>query len=144
MRKNSHKGPNHTSPRADSIVPAILSFGYALWELQEKHKALSAEGFEVRSISDFQAICAVIAIEGQRFSSFVIGPAVPQYERDVLTKLYRQYCPRGTVIFFYKGSIKDADGATILLSEHGSPGNLLEAIGTLRSKEKEKVFSRQR
>lgn len=118
------------------MVTSILLFGYAQPELRQKHQALSEKGFEVRSISDFQAICALIVIEGQRFSSFVIGHAVPQYERDVLTKLYRQYRPKGIVIFFYKGSIKGADNATVLLSEHGSPENLLEAIGTLHVNQK--------
>ena len=110
---------------------SILSFGYAIPELRQKHAALSERGFKVLSHSNFRAVHNLICSTRQKFGFFLVGPTVPDHERGTLSDLYRAHHPTGNVIFFYRGSIKNGERATALLNERGSPANLLNAIFAL-------------
>jgi hypothetical protein len=112
---------------------SILSYGYLIPELRQKHAALSTLGYEVLSHSDFQTVCTLVSNDTQKFSFLLIGPAVPEHERRELADLYRVYHPRGNVIFFYRGSIRNGELATALLNERNSPENLLNFIRLLSS-----------
>ena len=110
----------------------ILSFGYAQPELKKKHEVLSKMGFKVRSVSKFETAKTLIA-KGDAFGLLLIGPMVPHRERRLISELYRKHSPQGSVIFFYRGSISNAEGATVLLSEERSPENLIDAIHLLQA-----------
>jgi len=112
---------------------SILSFGYLVPELRQKHAALSKLGYKVLSHSDFQTVCTLVSNDTQKFTFFLIGPAVPEHERRKLAELYRAYHPRGNVVFFYRGSIRNGELATALLNERNSPENLLNFIRLLSS-----------
>lgn len=112
---------------------SILSFGYAMPELRQKHEALSTLGFNVLSCSRFQTVRARVCSGKQYFDFFLIGPTVPDRERRTLSDLFREHHPRGRVIFFYRASIRNGERATALLNERGSPDNLLNAIRALCS-----------
>lgn len=107
---------------------SVLSFGYAQPELTVKHTALSEAGFTVTSLSEFGAVKQLIATDGQRFKLLIVGPKVPQQEREALAELFHRNKPGRNVIFFYRGSISNAEKATAVLSERGSPLNLLDAV----------------
>lgn len=111
----------------------ILSFGYSMPELRQKHAALTKLGYEVLSHSDFQTICTLLSNNKQKFGFLLIGPAVSEDERRKLADLYRSHNPRGNVVFFYRGSIRNGERATALLNERNSPENLLNAIRLLSS-----------
>lgn len=114
--------------------PAILSFGYARPELKRKHDALTNLGFNVKSISKLETIKTLIIQESEVFRLLLIGPLVPLRERSAILELYKKHCPRGTVILFYRGSISNAEGAAVLLSEERSPENLIDAIRVLEKR----------
>ena len=111
---------------------SVLSFGYGTPEMARKHEALSQGGFDVTSVSDFEKVKNLIAGERDKYNILLIGRLVPQQEREMLSKLYRQCCPAGNVILFYRGSIANAHGATAVLSEQHSPANLLDAIEAIQ------------
>lgn len=127
----------HNSPLADNRGSAILSFGYAQPELKRKHEVLAKRGFGVASLSEFNAVKKLITTEGQKFRLLLVGPMVPERERQALSKLYRRRCPQGNVIFFYRDSISNAGCATALLSEERFPQNLLDAVSLLNSQRRE-------
>ena len=85
-------------------------------------------------MSGFSKVKSLIKQQDHSFTLFVVGPLVPERERQELSALYRKCYPKGNVIFFYEGSISNAPGATALLSERRSPGNLLDAIYVLHDK----------
>ena len=114
-----------------SIGIGILSFGYAEPELAEKHAAISEQGFDIVSSSNFRQVNQLIVSSGGIFKTLLIGPKVPERERRALSKLFRRYRPDANVIFFYSGSITNAEGATVILSEQRSPKNLLDTMTTL-------------
>jgi hypothetical protein len=107
---------------------SILSFGYAMRELKQKHAALSELGIKVQSHSDFRSVRTLICSHKQQFAFLLIGPRVPDQERRTLSDLYSTHYPGGKVIFFYRGSIRNGERATALLNERGSPDNLLNFI----------------
>lgn len=121
---------------------SILSFGYSMPELREKHAALTKLGYEVLSHSDFQTVCTLISNDKGKFGFLLIGPAVSEHERRKLADLYRNHNPRGNVIFFYRGSISNAERATALLNERNSPENLLHAIRLLSDNPKAMAATR--
>lgn len=107
---------------------SLLLFGYAQPELKVKHKALSEAGFTVMTISGFTAVKDLIASERERFNILIIGHKVPQQEREALAELFHRNKAGRNVIFFYRGSISNAEKATAVLSERGSPQNLVDAV----------------
>jgi hypothetical protein len=109
----------------------ILSFGYAPRELTSKHEALAAVGFTVVSSSELSAVKSMLKKEGRQFRFFLIGPTVPARQRAALAELFRKLNSQGMVVFFYHGSINNAEQATAVLSETGSPSNLIDAIYSL-------------
>ena len=113
---------------------SVLSFGYAQPELTVKHKALSEAGFTVTTLSEFGAVKELIAAEGYRFKLLIIGFKVPQQEREALAELFHRNKTGRNVIFFYRGSISNAEKATAVLSERGSPQNLLDAACAMHSR----------
>ena len=113
---------------------SILSFGYAQPELTVKHTALSEAGFTVTSLSEFRAVKDLIATEGDRFKLLIVGPKVPQSEREALAELFHRNSSGRNVIFFYRGSISNTEKATAVLSERGSPQNLLDAVCAIHSR----------
>jgi len=110
----------------------ILSFGYAQPELTKKHDALSKMGFKVHSISKFETAKTLIARKREGIRLLLIGPMVSHRERRLICELYRKHSPQGSVIFFYRGSIRGGEEATLLLSEERSPENLIDAIHVLQ------------
>ena len=122
---------NRTRQRPANIGAGILSFGYAKPELAEKHAALSERGFDIISSSDLNQVKQLIVSNGGTFKTLVIGPRVPERERRALSRLFRQRRPDANVIFFYRASITNAEGATVILSEQRSPENLLDTVTTL-------------
>jgi hypothetical protein len=110
---------------------SVLSFGYGMPELRQKHAALSKLGFKVLSHSDFRSVRAVVDSESNKFGFLLIGPSVPDHERRILSNLYCARNPRGNVIFLYLGSITNGECATALLNERGSPDNLPNTINAL-------------
>lgn len=132
-RKSENKKMNRTQQcHIASIGTGILSFGYAKPELAEKHAALSERGFDIISSSNFRQVNQLIVSSGGTFKTLLIGPRVPERERRTLSRLFRQRRPDANVIFFYRGSITNAEGATVILSEQRSPENLLETMTTLQ------------
>jgi len=111
----------------------ILSFGYAQPELKKKHEILLKMGFKVQSISKFDTAKTLIVSKREAIRLLLIGPMVPHRERLQICELYRKHSPQGSVIFFYRGSISNAEGATVLLSEERSPENLIDAIHLLET-----------
>lgn len=112
----------------------VLSFGYGEPELTNKHEALVGVGFKVKTVSDFETVKTLISEEGLKYKILLIGRLVPQPERETLSKLYRQYCPDGNLILFYRDSIRETHGAAAVLSERHSPANLLDAISAIQSR----------
>jgi hypothetical protein len=112
----------------------VLSFGYGNSELSNKHKALLDIGFEITTLSNFDSVKNLIAQEGSKYKILLIGRLVPPQQREMLSRLYRQYCPEGNVILFYQDSIRDTHGATAVLSEQHSPANLLDAINAIQNR----------
>ena len=86
------------------------------------------------SVSDFSAVEELIATRGDTFNLLIIGPNVPQQERETLAELFHRNNSEGHVIFFYRGSIRNAEKATAVLSERGSPQNLLDAVCAIQSR----------
>lgn len=117
----------------DASLSAVLSFGYAQPGLKKKHDVLSKMGFSVKSIAKFEEAKTLITRKGDVFRLLLIGHMVPRRERRVISDLYRKHSPHGSVIFFYRGSISNAEGATVLLSEERSPENLIDAIHVLQT-----------
>lgn len=99
----------------------------------EKHQVLCNSGFNVTSSSDFRSVKSLIRKQPGKFALLVVGPSVPELERAQLARLFRHSCPQGDVILFYRGSIRNGQGASALLSEVGSPENLLQAIFVLHN-----------
>lgn len=135
MHLKRDRAKQHTNIQSSESGPvrriSILSFGYAMPELRQKHEALSKLGFNVLSCSNFQNARTRVCSGKQNFEFFLIGPTVPDHERRTLSDLFREHHPCGRVIFFYRASIRNGERATALLNERGSPGNLLNAIHAL-------------
>jgi hypothetical protein len=130
-RKSKKKKMNRTQQcHIARIGTGILSFGYGK-ELAEKHAALSQRGFDIISSSNFRQVNQLIVSNGGTFKTLLIGPRVPERERQALSRLFRRRRPDANVIFFYRGFITNAEGATVILSEQRSPENLLETMTTL-------------
>jgi hypothetical protein len=128
-RKSKKKMNRIQQGRVASIGSGILSFGYGK-ELAEKHAALSQRGFDVISSSNLRQVNQLIVSTGGTFKTLLIGPRVPEGERRALSRLFRRRRPDANVIFFYRGSITNAEGATVILSEQRSPENLLDTMTT--------------
>jgi len=109
----------------------ILSFGYAKPQLREKHRALSDTGFDVTSISNFRQANQLIVSNAGAFEILMIGATVPERERRALSRLFRRLQPGGKVVVFYRHSIANVEGGTVVLSEQRFPENLLESMKTL-------------
>jgi len=134
LKRNRQKRQSEVKLRVASARNiSILSFGYSMPELRQKHTALSKLGYELLSHSDFETACHLVSRDTQNFTFLLIGPAVSEHERRKLSDLYRTHDPRGNIIFFYRGSIRNGERATALLNERNSPENLLNAIRLLSS-----------
>lgn len=126
LRRNQSSGAG-----IEIEAPRILSFGYSAPELTCKHQALVGVGFNVTSLSEFSAVKSAINKQGRQFRFLLVGPVVPPAQRAAVAELFRGCNSRGVVIFFYRGSISNAEQATAVLSERGSPRNLIDAIQAL-------------
>lgn len=123
---SSAKQPVSGKPPSGS--DAVLLFGYAKLPLQEREKVLREVGFSVRTASSFRSAIAQIHKSRAKFRFLIIGHMVPEKERTGLSRAFKEACPKGKVIVFYRGSVKNASTATALLSTTGSPEVLLETI----------------
>ena len=130
-KDTTERGETHARCSVRNV--SILSFGYSVPELRQKHAALSQLGYEVLSHSDFQTVCTVVSNGKKKFGFLLIGPGVSERERRTVSDLYHSHHRHGKVIFFYRGSIRNGERATALLTERNSPENLLNFIRLLSS-----------
>lgn len=123
---SSAKQPVSGKPPAGS--EAVLLFGYAKAPLQERERVLREVGFSVRIASSFRSAIAQIHKDRAKFRFLIIGHMVPEKERTQLSRAFKDACPNGNVIVFYRGSVKNATTATALLSANRGAEVLLETI----------------
>jgi hypothetical protein len=108
----------------------VLSFGYIEDLLRERHKVLSASGFEVTSLETKSAV--VRKLEMEAFDVLVIGHGVPLHDRNEIAG--RAKCQSGTrIIFLYRYNINRAEFADAVLSVDGCAEHLIETIDRIAS-----------
>lgn len=110
---------------------AILYFGYAIPILQQRTKTLHEAGYLVANASNVRSALGLIHKGKRDFAVLIIGERVPESERLQVSRAFRQWCPAGVIIVFYRDSVKNADAADALLDANRIPDSLVETVGAL-------------
>ena len=117
--------------KARSLKAAILYFGYAIPILQQRTRTLHEAGYLVANASNLRSALGLIHKGKRDFAVLIIGERVPEAERLQLSRAFRQWCPTGVIIVFYRGSVRNADAADALLDANRIPDSLVETVGAL-------------
>ncbi|HEY1527965.1 MAG TPA: hypothetical protein VGH51_17165 [Candidatus Angelobacter sp.] len=119
----------------------VLSFGYVEELLRERHRLLTAAGFQVTSVDTKSNVLKLL--ENEEFNVLIVGHGVPVEQRNevaVRAKIWR----RAGVIFLYRWNINRAEFADAVLSVDCCPENLAEAVLTLAAEPGKSDPSRRR
>jgi hypothetical protein len=107
---------------------SILCFGYAKPALEQRERVLRENGFHVFTVSSFRSAKSLVRKHGHQLKAMIVGHLVPESERTSLSELFKECSPRGSVIVFYRGSVKNAHDADALLAAERSSETLLETL----------------
>ena len=106
-------------------MPRVLSFGYIEELLERRHKALTAAGIDVQSVTSKEQACRLM--EAQHFDLLIIGPGIPGSDRNDLARKAR-VLHKAKTIFLYRWNISRAELADAVLSVDGDPQSLVNAV----------------
>jgi len=110
---------------------SILCFGYAKPALEQRERLLRENGFQVFTVSSFRSAKSLVKKHGNKLKAVIVGHLVPESERTTLSELFKECNPKGNVIVFYRGSVKNAHDADALLAAERSSETLLETLLSL-------------
>lgn len=110
---------------------SILCFGYAKPALEQRERVLRENGFHVLTVSSFRSAKSLVKKHGHQLKAMIVGHLVPESERTSLSELFKECSPKGNVIVFYRGSVKNAHDADALLAAERSSETLLETLLSL-------------